>query len=87
MAARLLPANATELERLAAEVLAQIERVPVPLRQLWNPDTCPVEDLFQAQHQPTFLSSAGALPENCATRAAICARVAPCGKRRTRKAF
>lgn len=43
MAARLLPANATELERLAAEALAQIERVPVPLRQLWNPDTCPVE--------------------------------------------
>lgn len=43
MAARLLPANATELERLAAEALAQIDRVPVPLRQLWNPDTCPVE--------------------------------------------
>lgn len=43
MAARLLPANATELERLAAEALAQIERVPVPLRQLWNPDTCQVE--------------------------------------------
>ena len=42
MAARLLPGNATELERLAAEALAQIERVPVPLRQLWNPDTCPV---------------------------------------------
>lgn len=45
MAARLLPANATELERLAAEALAQIDRVPVPLRQLWNPDTCPVEML------------------------------------------
>lgn len=43
MAARLLPANATELERLAAEAMAQIDRVPVPLRQLWNPDTCPVE--------------------------------------------
>jgi len=43
MAARLLPGNATELERLAAQVLAQIERVPVPLRDLWNPDTCPVE--------------------------------------------
>ncbi len=39
----LLPPNASELERLAAEALAQIERVPVPLRQLWNPDTCPVE--------------------------------------------
>lgn len=43
MAARLLPGNANELERLAAEALAQIERVPVPLRDLWNPDTCPVE--------------------------------------------
>ncbi|KJC17445.1 phage tail protein I [Pseudomonas aeruginosa] len=43
MAARLLPANATDLERLAAEALAHIDRVPVSLRQLWNPDTCPVE--------------------------------------------
>lgn len=42
MAARLLPGNASELERLAAEALAQIERVPVPIRDLWNPDTCPV---------------------------------------------
>ena len=43
MAVRLLPANASELERLAAEAFAQIERVPVPLRDLWNPDACPVE--------------------------------------------
>ncbi|MDF2073188.1 phage tail protein I [Pseudomonas mendocina] len=43
MAARLLPGNAHELERHAAQALAQIERVPVPLRDLWNPDTCPVE--------------------------------------------
>lgn len=42
MVARLLPGNATELERLAAQALAQIERVPVPLRDLWNPDVCPV---------------------------------------------
>ena len=39
----LLPSNATELERNAAQALAQIERVPVPLRDLWNPDTCPLE--------------------------------------------
>lgn len=39
----LLPPNASELERLVAEALAQIERVPVPLRDLWNPDTCPVD--------------------------------------------
>lgn len=43
MTARLLPGNATELERLAAQALARIELVPVPLRQLWDPDTCPVE--------------------------------------------
>ena len=37
----LLPGNATPLERLAAEALAQIQRTPIPLRQLCNPDTCP----------------------------------------------
>lgn len=39
---RLLPGNATALERQAAEALAQIERVPVPIRDLMNPDHCPV---------------------------------------------
>lgn len=38
---RLLPGNATELERQAAEALAQIERTPVPIRDLMNPDRCP----------------------------------------------
>ncbi|WP_438307567.1 phage tail protein I [Pseudomonas guariconensis] len=38
---RLLPGNATELERQAAEAFAQIERVPVPIRDLMNPDRCP----------------------------------------------
>ncbi|WP_447045334.1 phage tail protein I [Vreelandella sp. H-I2] len=37
----LLPGNASRLERAAAEALADIQRVPVPLRQLWNPYTCP----------------------------------------------
>ena len=45
MAAHLLPPKASELEQLAAEALARLEHVPVPLRQLWNPDTCPVEML------------------------------------------
>ena len=36
-----MPGNATELERQAAEALAQIERVPVPIRDLMNPDRCP----------------------------------------------
>jgi phage tail P2-like protein len=42
-AASLLPRNASQLERLAAEALAQIERTPIPLRQLWNPNECPLE--------------------------------------------
>jgi phage tail P2-like protein len=37
----LLPPNATPLERLAAEALAQLERVSVPIRDLVNPDRCP----------------------------------------------
>lgn len=41
----LLPPNAKQLERLAAEALAQIERVPVPIRDLLNPDRCPVQFL------------------------------------------
>ncbi|CAE6923404.1 Tail protein I [Pseudomonas marincola] len=39
---RLLPPNASKLEVLAAEALAQVERVPVPIRELINPDLCPV---------------------------------------------
>ncbi|MFT4454975.1 phage tail protein I [Pseudomonas sp. RTCS2] len=38
----LLPPNASQLERLAAEALAQIDQVPVPIRDLLNPDRCPV---------------------------------------------
>ncbi|MCK0743563.1 phage tail protein I [Chromohalobacter nigrandesensis] len=37
----LLPPNSTPLERAAAEALAEIQRVPVPLRDLWHPDCCP----------------------------------------------
>ena len=40
---QLLPGNATSVERQAAQALAQIQRVPIPLRQLCNPDTCPVD--------------------------------------------
>lgn len=39
----LLPNNATPLERAASEALAEIQRVPVPLRTLWNPHTCPAK--------------------------------------------
>lgn len=41
-APQLLPNNATSLEAQAAQALAQIQRVPIPLRQLCNPNTCPV---------------------------------------------
>lgn len=39
----LLPPNAKQLELLAAEALTQIERVPVPIRDLLSPDRCPVQ--------------------------------------------
>jgi phage tail P2-like protein len=38
----LLPPNATLLERNLAQAGAAIEAVPIPLRDLWNADTCPV---------------------------------------------
>lgn len=38
----LLPPNTTALERAAAEALAELERVPVPLRTLMSPDDCPL---------------------------------------------
>ncbi len=38
-----MPPNATPLERRAAQAGGRIERVPVPLRDLWNPATCPAE--------------------------------------------
>lgn len=37
----LLPDNSTPLEREAAEALAQIQRVPVPIRDLLSPERCP----------------------------------------------
>lgn len=36
----LLPSNATQLERLAAEGLAEIQRVPIRIRELHDPDRC-----------------------------------------------
>lgn len=38
----LLPSNSTPLEQQAAQALAQIQRVPIPLRTLYNPDKCPL---------------------------------------------
>ncbi|WGL97191.1 phage tail protein I [Arsenophonus sp. aPb] len=38
----LLPTGSSPLERAAALALAEIERIPVPIRQLWQPDKCPV---------------------------------------------
>ncbi len=41
----LLPANATPFERAIEASVARISDVPVPLRQLVNPDTCPPDQL------------------------------------------
>ncbi|WP_028696131.1 phage tail protein I [Pseudomonas cremoricolorata] len=38
----LLPGNATPLERQAGQALAQIQRVPVPIRHLLDPARCPL---------------------------------------------
>lgn len=40
--APLLPSTSTPLECQAAQALAQIQRVPIPLRTLYNPDLCPL---------------------------------------------
>lgn len=40
---RLLPVGSSVLEVAAAKAAADIERVPVPLRTLWNWRTCPVK--------------------------------------------
>lgn len=37
----LLPPNATALERALEQVATRFSHIPVPLRQIWNADTCP----------------------------------------------
>ncbi|MBK5910128.1 phage tail protein I [Rhodothalassium salexigens] len=45
----LLPAASTDLERAADRALARLDRVPVPIGDLWRPETCPAEALpFEA---------------------------------------
>jgi phage tail P2-like protein len=39
--ADLLPPNASAQERALSEAMARLAAVPVPMRDLWNPDTCP----------------------------------------------
>lgn len=43
--ATLLPSNATALERAAAAADARISDTPVPVRDVWNPYTCPADIL------------------------------------------
>ncbi|HDP7797560.1 TPA: phage tail protein I [Escherichia coli] len=38
---RLLPTGSSLLEVAAAKACAEIEKTPVSIRELWNPDTCP----------------------------------------------
>lgn len=39
----LLPSNATPLERAFEQMAARVAEVPTPIRELWNPQTCPLE--------------------------------------------
>lgn len=39
--AELLPPNATTLEKRIAQTSARISDVPIPVRDVWNPATCP----------------------------------------------
>ncbi|WP_447876367.1 phage tail protein I [Serratia fonticola] len=39
---RLLPVGSSALEVAAARACAELARIPVPVRDLWNPDTCPI---------------------------------------------
>ncbi|MEL5280828.1 phage tail protein I [Serratia bockelmannii] len=41
MTDRILPVSATPLELHAEQASAEVSAAPVPLRQLWDPDTCP----------------------------------------------
>lgn len=43
MSDRLLPTGSSSLEVAAAEALATLSTMNVPLRQLWNPQICPVQ--------------------------------------------
>lgn len=38
----LLPSNATQFERDLDSTIKRIEAVPIPITELWNPDTCPL---------------------------------------------
>lgn len=43
MSEDLLPSNATPQERALSNSIARISDVPLPLREVWNQDTCPSE--------------------------------------------
>lgn len=44
-AATLLPFNATPQELAMEQATARVGAVPTPIRELWNPDTCPTDKL------------------------------------------
>lgn len=41
----LVPVNATVLERALEQVTRRLDLIPAPIRDLWNPETCPVRFL------------------------------------------
>jgi len=43
MTDHMLPPNATAEEKAISSAMARLSDVPVPIRELWNPDSCPVD--------------------------------------------
>lgn len=41
MSSALLPPNSTDMERAAADAIAEAIAIPTPLRDLWSPERCP----------------------------------------------
>lgn len=39
----LLPPNSTDLEHNVADIIERVTALPTPMRDLWNPTTCPAE--------------------------------------------
>ncbi|HGK6780064.1 TPA: phage tail protein I, partial [Yersinia enterocolitica] len=55
MTDRLLPVGSSVLEVAAARACAELENTPVPIRQLWNADTCPLS-LLPYLSRPVYQS-------------------------------
>lgn len=94
MSDALLPPSTTALERAAAAALAEITRVDIPLRALWDPDTCPTallpylawafsvdrwDDTWPIATQRAVIRNSFALHQHKGTIAALRRMVEPLG--------